>query len=67
LLAFAAIGCLEAIINIREGSANLDPDRREQFVLSCFPAAARCQGGSPWKAYKYMMDTSPVGLNHNGA
>ena len=64
---FAAIGGLECIINLREGSAELDPDLSEQYVLSCFPEAGSCKGGFSYKAYQYMMDTSSEGNNHNGA
>jgi hypothetical protein len=64
---FAAIGCLECIINVREESPNLDPDLSEQYVLSCFPKAGTCQGGWSEKAFQYMLDSSQEGNNYNGA
>lgn len=67
-----ALGSLEAIIKIREDSANLAPDLSEQYILSCLPAAATvygdgCSGGEPLNAFKYMMSTEDNGNNHNGA
>jgi PKD repeat protein len=63
---FAAVGVLESIINIREGCAELDPDLSEQYVLSCLPAAGSCSGGSPYKAFLYIKDTSRAGNYCNG-
>lgn len=68
---FAALGTLESIINIREGSAKLDPDLSEQYVLSCLPDAAYtsgngCNGGYPYNVFRYIEDTSSAGNNHNG-
>lgn len=63
---FAAIGTLESIINIREGSVALDPDLSEQYVLSCLPAAGSCNGGSPYFTFRYIMETTPEGNGYNG-
>ena len=65
--AFAAIGALESIINIREECAELDPDLSEQYILSCLPSSGGCNGGSSYNAYKYMKETSSQGNYHNGA
>ena len=65
--AFAAIGALESVINIREECAELDPDLSEQYILSCLPSAGSCNGGSSYNAYKYMKETSSQGNYHNGA
>jgi len=64
---FAAIGCLESIINIREDCPTLDPDLSEQYVLSCYPKAGSCRGGSSYKAFQYMLDDSWDGRYANGA
>ena len=64
---FAAIGCLESIINIREGYADLDPDLSEQYVLSCLPESGGCKGGSAELAFRYMIEETPSGNYHNGA
>ena len=69
---FAAIGTLESIIKIRENRSELNPDLSEQYVLSCLPAAANnyglgCLGGTPYKAFYYMMDDGIQGNNYNGA
>jgi len=70
--AFAALGSLESVINIREGSAVIDPDLSEQYPLSCLPSAHvnpghGCLGGCNYLALKYMMETTPEGNYHNGA
>jgi C1A family cysteine protease len=69
---FAAIGTLESIIKIRENRPDINPDLSEQYVLSCLPMAANfygrgCSGGSPYKAFYYMMNDSMQGNNNNGA
>jgi len=48
--AFAALGILESIINIREGYPDLDPDLSEQYILSCHSQAGGCDGGLSYKA-----------------
>jgi len=70
--AFAALGILESVINIKEGSAMIDPDLSEQYILSCLPDAAMtpgegCNGGDTLRAFKLMMATTPEGNYHNGA
>jgi hypothetical protein len=63
---FAAIGCLESIINIREGYADLDPDLSEQYVLSCLSDAGSCRGGWAERVFRYIKLTSAQGNYHNG-
>lgn len=64
---FAPMGILESVINIREGSAVIDPDLSEQYVLSCLPEAGYgCNGGMPYDALYYIADTSASGNNCNG-
>ena len=67
-----ALGSLEGVINIREGSAVIDPDLSEQYVLSCLPDAAYpkgegCSQGDNYWALQLMMATTPEGNYHNGA
>ena len=50
--AFSAIGALEAIINIREGSPYLDIDLSEQQLLSCPPDSGGCDG---WSFHKLVI------------
>lgn len=71
---FAGIGILESNINIREGSAVIDADLSEQYVLSCLPNATYphppgtgCSGGDTILALKYMMETTENGNYYNGA
>lgn len=64
---FAALACLESIVNIRERNPDLDLDLSEQYVLSCFPDAGSCFGGWAYLALSYMMATSPKGNFINGA
>jgi len=69
---FAAIGTLECIIKIRENRSDINPNLSEQYVLSCLPAAANnyglgCLGGTPYKAFFYMMDDGIQGNYCNGA
>jgi len=64
---FSAIGILESVINIKEGSADINPDLSEQYVLSCLPEAGNgCSGGFPYDVLSYIMDTSSSGNNCNG-
>jgi C1A family cysteine protease len=65
--AFAAIGILESMINIREDCAKLNPVLSEQYILSCLPRAGSCRGGNPTRALQLMMETTPDGNYHNGA
>jgi len=64
--AFAALGTLESILNIREDCAELDPDLSEQYVLSCLPKSGGCRGGSTGEAFYLIMDTSADGNYCNG-
>ncbi|MBU0496526.1 MAG: C1 family peptidase [Candidatus Thermoplasmatota archaeon] len=64
---FAAVGIIESKINIKEGNADINPDLSEQYVLSCLPDAGNgCNGGYPYNALKYILDSSHAGNNHNG-
>jgi C1A family cysteine protease len=68
---FAALGALEAVINVQEGMADLDPDLSEQYVLSCLPYAANnpgqgCLGGNPANAYKWILKNTSLGNDCNG-
>jgi len=68
---FAAIGAVEAVINIQENCPGLDPDLSEQYVLSCLPAAASnfgqgCRGGNPYRAVYCIMNDTSYGNNYNG-
>ena len=53
---FAAMGALEAIINIREGYPDIDIDLSEQYLLSCPPDSGGCQGWNAYYAYKYIYE-----------
>lgn len=64
--AFAAVSALESIINIQEGTADLDPDLSEQYILSCLPKSGNCTGGSPYLAFQYIKSSSPEGNGING-
>ncbi|MGC9307637.1 MAG: C1 family peptidase [Thermoplasmatota archaeon] len=64
--AFAALSALEGVINVREGIPELDPNLSEQYVLSCLPASGSCSGGSPYQAYRWIMDTGDNGNGCNG-
>lgn len=69
---FAAMGTLEAMINIQRGDPTIDIDLSEQYVLSCLPKAANhygegCLGGNPYNAFKYLMDDGEEGNFQNGA
>jgi C1A family cysteine protease len=69
---FAAMGTLEAMINIQHGDPTIDIDLSEQYVLSCLPKAANhygegCLGGNPYNAFKYLKDEGEEGNFHNGA
>lgn len=64
--AFAAVGALESIINIRSASPNFDIDLSEQYILSCLPLAGSCDGGYTYYAFQYIMDNTPNGNYHNG-
>ena len=68
---FAAMGTLEAMINIQKQDPTLDLDLSEQYVLSCLPAAANnygqgCLGGNPYNAFYCIKDDGEEGNNCNG-
>ncbi len=64
--AFAALGVLESMVEIREGDADINPDFSEQYVLSCLPEAGSCRGGRAWVALELIQDDGPTGNNANG-
>ena len=64
--AFAAMSVFESMIKIREGSAELNPDLSEQYILSCLPSSGSCWGGNALKAFQYIYETTPQGNYHNG-
>ena len=52
---FAAIGALEAIINIKNNDPAIDLDLSEQYILSCNNYNMNCvQGGSAYQAYEFL-------------
>jgi len=68
---FAALGALESVIMIEEQCNLIQPDLAEQYALSCLPASANnygqgCLGGTPYKAYFYIMDEGVEGNYYNG-
>jgi hypothetical protein len=63
---FAAVGALESVINIKEDLSELDPDLSEQYVLSCLPNSGSCNGGDPWRAYRYIFKNDSAGNDCNG-
>ena len=54
--AFAAIGCLEAMINIAGKNPNIDEDLSEQYMVSCVTSCSGCNGGNAYYCYEYMKD-----------
>ncbi len=64
--AFAAVGIIETMINIRENNPGLDPDLSEQYVLSCLSNAGSCNGGSPYEALNLILSTKKYGNYCNG-
>lgn len=64
--AFAAMSVFESMIKIREGCADLNPDLSEQYILSCLPSAGSCRGGSAYRAFQYIYETSSRGNYNNG-
>jgi len=63
---FAALGALEAVINIEMGDPDLDLDLSEQYVLSCLPAAGSCGGGQAYSAFRYIQSEGADGNYVNG-
>ena len=65
---FAAIGGMEASINIASGQPGLDIDLSEQYVLSCLSGAGSCSGGWMSEALDYIQsdDSGNVGNGING-
>ena len=70
---FSCMGILESVINIREGSAVIDPDLSEQYIMSCLPDAALVPGEGCEHGYEttlifdLLIATTPEGNYHNGA
>lgn len=65
--AFAALGALESVINIRTDNPDLDMDLSEQYILSCLPLAGSCRGGNVFLALHYLMSNTSNGNYYNGA
>ena len=57
---FAAMGALEAMINIANNDPTLDYDLSEQYILSCYSGSWGCNGDDAYNAFHYL-------LNHGGA
>ncbi len=51
---FAAMGALEAIINIRSENPNTDVDLSEQYFLSCPAGSGGCSGWNAYWVYSWM-------------
>jgi PKD repeat protein len=64
--AFAAVSCLESVINIAWDDAELDIDLSEQYILSCLSRAGSCGGGNSYSALKYIMNNDSSGNDCNG-
>jgi len=64
--AFAALGAIESVINIREGFKDIDIDLSEQYLLSCVPAAGSCGGGRTASPFEFIINTSEEGNFLNG-
>ena len=69
----ACMGILESVINLREGSAVIDPDLSEQYVMSCLPGSAvvpgqGCEYGyETTLVFELLIATTPEGNYYNGA
>ncbi|MGC9308488.1 MAG: C1 family peptidase [Thermoplasmatota archaeon] len=64
--AFAAIGTIESLINIKENCLDIDMDLSEQYLLSCVPASGSCNGGHSASPFSFIMNTSEDGNFCNG-
>ena len=64
--AFAALGIIESVIEIKEGSSNLNPDLSEQYLLSYLPKAGSCSGGTCTNALELIINTTYAGNFQNG-
>ncbi len=64
--AFAALGAIESLINIKEGFKKIDIDLSEQYLLSCIPAAGSCNGGQTASPFSFIINTSEDGNFLNG-
>ena len=63
---FAALGCIESIINIKENMSNINYNFSEQFTITCLPTGSCANGGLVGVVFYYIMDNSTWGQNHNG-
>ena len=61
--AFAAIGALESMIEIREDCPELNPDLSEQYLVSCLELIRVEHNVRP---FYWIMDSSPEGNDCNG-
>lgn len=64
--AFAAMGAMESVINIKEGFKDIDIDLSEQYLLSCIPAAGSCSGGRTASPFGFIINNSEDGNTLNG-
>ena len=64
--AFAALGSIESLINIKENCADIDIDLAEQYLLSCVPASGSCSGGQSASPFSFIVNTSEEGNYCNG-
>lgn len=64
--AFAAMGTIESLVNIKENCADVDLDLSEQYLLSCVPASGSCNGGRSASPFSFIMNTSEDGNFCNG-
>jgi len=64
--AFAALGAIESLINIKEGFKDIDIDLSEQYLLSCVPDAGSCNGGKSASPFSYIINTTEDGNFLNG-
>jgi len=64
--AFAALGAIESLINIKEGFKDIDIDLSEQYLLSCVPESGSCYGGQTASPFSFIINTSEDGNFLNG-
>jgi len=57
---FAAMGALEAVINIRAQDPDIDFDLSEQYLLSCPIASGGCSGWNAFWAFSYIKQSGGI-------
>jgi len=55
--AFAAVGAIEAELNINSNNPNFNSDLSEQQLISCCPSCGSCNGGSSSGAFDFANNT----------